>query len=171
MFSWLRKKRQVEKKDESLLDIQNELQSLRLEIQEKGKIITKLKDDLNRERDGKTAQVKELNQAFIEKIIADASTPISQILTQSYLLESEGKPIQAKDIISVSKRLIRVFENAGMNIEGTVGEKVSFDPNYHSPLSTNSEIKAGDKVIIRLVGISYQGKIIRKAGVEKCQDA
>jgi molecular chaperone GrpE (heat shock protein) len=170
MFSWFRKKRQVEEKDKTLLDAQSELQSLRLEIQERDKTIANLKDDLNRERDGKTAQVKESTQAFIEKLIVEASTPVSQLLTQAHLLESEGKPIQAKDVISISKRFIHVFENAGMNIEGTLGEKVSFDPNYHNPLSINSEIKGGDKVVIKLVGISYQGKVIRKAGVEKCQD-
>ena len=48
---------------------------------------------------------------------------------------------------------------------GSVGQSVVFDPNRHESLSAEDELRPGANVIIRLVGLSYKGKLLRKAGV------
>ncbi|MBE9045160.1 hypothetical protein IQ255_12230 [Pleurocapsales cyanobacterium LEGE 10410] len=53
-----------------------------------------------------------------------------------------------------------------MTIVSQVGETVSCDSNLHEPLSANSEISSGAEVVVRFTGVSYQGKLICKAGVE-----
>jgi molecular chaperone GrpE (heat shock protein) len=87
------------------------------------------------------------------------------LLTQAHLLKVEGRPVQANDILAVATRLVRVLQDQGLAVEGGVGESVEFDPNRHEVLSAEEKISPGEAVIIRLVGVSYQGKLLRKAGV------
>ena len=169
MFGWF--KRKSSDSSVQLLDLRSEVQKLKIEIQERDKTLARLKDDLSREREARTTQVAESIRDSMEKLMVNAASPVSQLVTQAHLLESQDKPVQARDVISVSKRLIRVFEDAGMKTEGSIGEIASFDPNYHAPLAGDASIKIGDRVIIRLTGVSFNGRIIRKAGVETCQDA
>ncbi len=74
-------------------------------------------------------------------------------------------------MLAVVKRLIRVLEDSGLTLTGSVGETVSFDSNLHDPLSANTSLAPGIPVVVKFVGVLYQGKVIRKAGVELCQDA
>ena len=69
-------------------------------------------------------------------------------------------------MLLVAKRLICTLEDSGLTIVGQVGETVSFDSNLHEPLSSSTSITPGTEVVVRFAGVSYQGKVIRKAGVE-----
>ena len=168
MFNWIRSL--FEKpKDAPLMDLQREAQSLRLELQERDKLITDLKEELARQRSGASARVDESVQAQVEQLLADAAAPVSQLLTQVHLLETEEQPVQAKDVMAVAKRLVRVFEDNGLELAGNVGETVRFDPNHHEPLSTGTSPKQGERVVVRFVGVAYRGKLLRKAGIEKVE--
>jgi molecular chaperone GrpE (heat shock protein) len=85
------------------------------------------------------------------------------------LLETEGHPVQAKDVMVVAKRLVRVLEDNGLKLAGNVGETVRFDPNHHEPLSAGASPKQGEHVVVRFVGVAYRGKLLRKAGIEKVE--
>ena len=100
-----------------------------------------------------------------DQLLTDTAAPVTQLLTQAHLLE-QGKPVQAKDVLLVAKRLIRTLEDNGLTIVSQVGETVFFDSNIHEPLSASTEISPGAEVVVRFAGVSYQGKVIRKSGVE-----
>ena len=147
---------------ERVLALEGELQSLRLELAEQKRANEKLKLELERQRGGESAR---LASAQIEKLFSEIATPVSQLLTQTHLLKVEGRPVQAADVLAVASRLVRTLESQGLTIEGAIGESVLFDPNRHEALSVEEEILPGQPAVIRLVGLSYQGRLLRKAGV------
>jgi molecular chaperone GrpE (heat shock protein) len=145
---------------------ENELQALRLELAERDKQIMQLKADLERQRREAGQRGEASIQAQLEQLLADAALPVAQLQTQAHLLEAEQRPVQAKDILVVARRLVRVLEDQGLSLEQQVGEQAAFDPNRHEPLNATQALSAGQPVIVRFVGVSFQGKILRKAGVE-----
>jgi molecular chaperone GrpE (heat shock protein) len=150
-----------------VLTLERNAQALRLESAEQEKTIARLKADLERQRSSEKVVVAESVRAEIEKLMSDLAMPAAQLLTQAYLLDVEGKPVQAKDVLAVARRLVRSLEAVGLTIIGQVGEAVAFDPNRHTPLSAETAVQAGEKVKIKVVGIGYQGKVLQKAGVER----
>lgn len=152
--------------DGRVLELEREAQNLRLELKERERVVANLKGELERQRSGASDRVAEAVQAQVEQLLADAAAPVAQLLTQAHLLEVEGKPVQAKDVLAVAKRLVRTLEDNGLTPEGSVGETVPFDPNRHEPLSADASLKPGQPVTLRFVGVAYQGKLLRKAGVE-----
>jgi molecular chaperone GrpE (heat shock protein) len=168
VFEWI-KTRLGKPADETVMDLRREAQSLRLELSEREDLIAKLKEDLERQRDGAGARVDESVQAQVEQLLAGAAAPVSQLLTQAHLLEAEGRPVQARDVMAVAKRLVRIFEDNGLELVGSVGETAQFDPNQHEPLGANASPAPGDRVVVRFVGVAYRGKLLRKASVEKAE--
>lgn len=148
--------------EERVLELERELQNLRLELEDQKRTNNKLKQELERQRGSESNR---LVAAQVEKLLSDAAGPASQLLTQSHLLKVENKPVQAGDALAIAVRLVRVLEDHGLTLEGEVGQVAAFDPNKHEPLSADAEVNRGEDVIIRLVGVSYQGRLLRKAGV------
>jgi molecular chaperone GrpE (heat shock protein) len=147
---------------ERVLALEGELQSLRLELAEQKRANEKLRLELERQRGGESAR---LASAQIEKLFSEVATPVSQLLTQAHLLKVEGRPVQINDVLAVVARLVRTLESQGLTVEGSIGESVPFDPNRHEALSVEEEISPGQAAVIRLVGLSYQGRLLRKAGI------
>jgi molecular chaperone GrpE (heat shock protein) len=152
--------------DERTLALEREAQDLRLKLEELERALANLKRELERQRSGAGEAV----QAQMERLLADAAAPVAQLLTQAHLLEVEGKPVQAKDVLAVAKRLVRALEGSGLTLADSVGQTVPFDPNRHEPLSAAFAPQPGQSVVVRFVGVAYQGKLLRKAGVEKAGD-
>jgi molecular chaperone GrpE (heat shock protein) len=175
MLKWLRTlsgrkpQQSVAAPDERLLELEREAQGLRLDLEERERLIANLKGELERQRKGENTRTAEATRAQTERLLTDVAGPVAQLLTQAHLLEVEGKPVQAKDVLAVAKRLVRALEDTGLSLEGSVGAPTTFDPNRHEPLSADAALRAGDPVSVRFVGVTYQGKIIRKAGVEKAR--
>lgn len=153
-------------KSDELHALMNQNQALKLEIAERDRQINQLKGRLDSVESQNTVAAIERTSARIEAIFQDASSAVSQLLTQAYLLENENKPVQAADVLQVARRLIRAMESNGMVVEAQPGSTVLYDPSRHSPLTTSTLIAEDQTVTIRLAGISYQGKIILKAVVE-----
>lgn len=156
--------------DERLLESERETQNLRLELEEMKRVVANLKSELERQRSGEKARISEAKRAHIERFLCDLSAPVVQLLTQAHLVEVEGKPVQAKDVLAVAKRLVRTLEDDGLTLEHRVSEPLSFDPNRHEPLKAGTSLKSGHRVVVRFVGVAYQGKMLRKAGVEQARD-
>jgi molecular chaperone GrpE (heat shock protein) len=169
LLKWLRSLFGAKTANQSLMALQREVQGLRLELRERDELITNLKQDVERQRSGAGARVEESVQMQVEQLLAEAATPVAQLLTQAHLLEVDGRPVQAKDVLVVARRLVRILEDNGLELVGDVGESVSFDPNHHEPLSTASSPRRGERVVVRFVGVAYRGKLLRKAGVEKVE--
>ncbi len=147
------------------LAAQSELQMLRLALEEKEQTVARLKADLTRERERAEEQVASRVQAQTEALLADAAAPVSQLLTQAHLLEAEGKPVQARDVLAVAKRLVRELQAHGLTLEGEVGASTAFDPAGHTLLGGAVQPTPGSPVVVKFVGLSFHGKIIHKASV------
>ncbi len=152
--------------DERLLALERQIQDLRLELAERKQLVGKLKQELERQRTSESDRITTAAQTQVEQLLTDAAAPVTQLLTQAYLLEVEGKPVQAKDVLVVAKRLIRVLEDNGLTLIGSVGETVPFDSNLHDSLSASTSLAPRVPVVVKFVGVLYQSKVIRKAGVE-----
>lgn len=157
---------ETEAANERVLTCEREVQSLRLELEERDQAVARHKGELERQRSNTEARVTEAARAQMERLLADAATPVAQLRTQSHLLEVDGKPVQARDVLAVSKRLLRVLEDHGLTLQGNVGESAAFDPAQHEPLSTASSLTPGQPVVVRFVGVAYRGQLLRKASVE-----
>ncbi|BAU65774.1 hypothetical protein STA3757_31650 [Stanieria sp. NIES-3757] len=168
MWNWLKElfqKPPANDEHKKVLDLEREIQNFRLELTERDQLIDQLKQQLEQQRTSESNNISSAVGNQIEQLLTDTAAPVTQLLTQAHLLEA-GKPVQAKDVLLVAKRLIRTLEDNGLTIVSQVGETVSFDSNLHEPLSTSTVITQGTEVVVRFAGISYQGKVIRKAGVE-----
>jgi molecular chaperone GrpE (heat shock protein) len=156
-------------KSEQELALEGQIQTLQLDLVEHEQTIANLKQELERERIGASEQTAETVQMQVERLLSDLATPVAQLLTQAHLLEVERKPVQARDVLAVARRLIRVLEDSGLTVVGQVGQTVSFDPDHHEPLEANIGLSSGETVAIRFVGVAYQGRFLRKAGVTRVE--
>lgn len=147
------------------LDI--ELQSVRLEFEEERKVHSRIAQDFaNYRTKSETATNEEIDRQ-LEKMFLDISGSVVQLMTQDYLLNKSGKPVQVKDVLNVSSSIVKTLVRHGMETVGKVGEETQFDLNSHEPISVDEAISANENVIIRMVGIAYKGKILRRASVSK----
>ena len=151
---------------ENQLRLEKEVQELRMELAAREQSIANLRQEIERQRARQDGLVRETVTARLEGLFKDLAGPASQILTQADLLENQGKSVQARDVLSVARRLVRAVERQGLIFEGKVGEQAEFDPNRHTPLNSGAVPQAGQPVTIRFAGVSYEGKLISKAIVE-----
>ena len=166
MWEWIRSLFGAKPVDERVVNLEREAQSLRLDLAEQERLAAQLKEELERLRGSASAHVSEAVQVQVEQLLTDVATPVVQLLTQTHLLEVEDKPVQAKDVLALVKRLVRTLEDNGLTLVGSVGETAPFDPNHHEPLSSSVSLEPRDRVTLRFVGVAYQGRLLRKAGVE-----
>jgi hypothetical protein len=153
---------------EQMLALRREAQDLRLHLDERGREAAALREALAHQRSDAVARAAEAVRAKVEQLLAEAAGPVAQLVTQGHLLEAEGKPVQARDVLAVARRLVRVLEDEGLAAEGHVGERVAFDLDRHAVLG--GEVPApGQTVVLRFVGITCRGRVLRKAGVERVQ--
>ena len=168
MWAWLKRNRGKAAPDdtpERVLSLERELQSLRLELQERQASLERIKSELERQRSQAEAVLSERVQSQAVQLLGDLAQPAAQLLTQAYLFEVQGQPVQTRDVLMVAKRLVQGLQDHGLQIEQTIGSTVKFDPNRHELLSTDSQIQPGEPVMVRFVGLSFQGKRLHKAGV------
>ena len=97
----------------------------------------------------------------------ELSGPITQLMTQTFLVEVEKKAVKTEDVLTVTKQLVHLIEEAGLDIEGRIGDKTEYDPEKHQILSSGGNLKPGDSVVVRFPGASFGVKLLRKAGVQK----
>ena len=148
------------------LAVQKELQSLRVELEARQQTIDHLKQETERLRSRQAQLVGETAQASLDALFGDLAGPAAQILTQADLLERQGKPVQARDVLSVARRMVRALERHGVSFEGEIGQQVAFDPDRHTPISADSAPQPGQPVTVRFSGVVYKGRIIHKGVVE-----
>jgi molecular chaperone GrpE (heat shock protein) len=153
---------------ERLLALERGAQELRLRLKEANDQLAALREECERLRAGEAARVADAVRDRLERVLTDAAGPAAQLVTQAHLLEAEGKPVQARDVLAVARRLVRVLEGEGLTLEGRVGERAAFDPARHAPLGGDA-VAPGQPVVVRFVGVSCRGRVLRKAGVDKEQ--
>jgi hypothetical protein len=100
-------------------------------------------------------------------VVEDLAVPITQLHTQEHLLAKEGKPVGARDVLTVANQVIHLLEDRGLALEGTVGEEVPYDPDRHEPLRAADRPAPGAPVVIRFAGVVWRGQVVKRAGVEQ----
>ena len=137
MINWLKQlfsssNSQTISNDEStdkILSLETALQQLKLEVKEKQNIINNLQTELKLQQQKESQILKEQILSEKQNLFNEIASPLSQLITQKYLLEVEEKPVKPQDIFIVMKRLIKTFEKEGLSLIGNVGEVTNFDPN------------------------------------------
>lgn len=160
---------QIPNRLESDLEEKNELQALRLERAEKQRAIEHMAQEIKRLREQQDEMIQITLHSQFEELYKEMAVPASQILTQSHLIEAQGKMVSAQDLLAVSRRMIRAMERHGVVFEYQVGETTRFDPAKHISLTPGQGIEPGHPVVVRFCGVTYKGKMIQKAIVEQEQ--
>lgn len=149
-----------------VLALQKEVQALRLELDTRQRTVENLRQEVERLRLRQEQVVAETVEARLGSLFGDLAGPASQILTQADLIERQERPVQARDVLSVARRMVRALERYGVAFIGKPGEQVAFDPNHHTPINASLVPEAGQPVTVRFAEVTYQGKTIYKAIVE-----
>jgi molecular chaperone GrpE (heat shock protein) len=156
----------AEEPKERVLALEREVQRLRLDLAAAEERAERLRRSLERQQGDAGARV----EARMEQLLSSVAAPVAQLLTQAYLVEREGRSVPTRDVLTVARRLVRALEDAGLTVEGQVGQRESFDPDRHAPLSANANLSRGQPVVVRFAGVTYGGRWLRKAGVEPAFD-
>lgn len=164
-------KSQPEEPEQDRLLLQKELQEARLELVAHEQAIERLSRENEAMRLRQGELIRDAVAAEIEVLLRDAATPVAQLATQAHMVESQGKTLQARDVLGVAKRLLHALEKRGLKLEGAPGDIVLYDPDWHYPLSAHQAIEPGQAVVIRFPAVVYQGKVLARAGVEPRQES
>lgn len=148
-------------------DLERELQILRLELEEKERRLHSAEHDLSVHASNAKFQIISSIQAQLKQLFTEVGGPVVQIITQHHLSSIEGKTLNAKDVLAVSNRLVACLKNHGLATIGVMGETLDFDPSLHETMSMEDEIKKGDQVIVRMVGLSFDGQTLRRIMVSR----
>ncbi len=159
---WSRRKKEGAPAEARMLQLEAELQALRLTLEEREAELRRLRAQWEQERARSTAQVEAQVQAQMAALMEAAAPPVAQVLLQGSLIEA-GQEVRARDVWLVVQRLVRVLEAHGLEVSTPIGTEVAFDPDRHQPLS--GSCPAGTRARVRLPGLSYRGRLIHKAGV------
>jgi len=151
-----------------ILKLQADVRARELDLDEARQTIEGLKADIVRERKDEQTHLTAAADNSLEKALTELALPLTQLATQIYLTEAEGRALNPKDVFAVVKRLIKNAQAIGLCLEGSAGEVVAFDQNRHDVIGIDSTIKAGAHVTVRMPAASFRGKVIRKAAVEPC---
>jgi len=151
---------------ERLLALERDCQALRLELGEERAALARLRGDVARERGEAAGRVAEAGRARVAGVLAGAASAVQQLVTQAHLVEVERRGPAVGDVVAVASRLVRALEAGGLERVGGVGERAAFDRAAHEPLDVAAALAPGAAVVIRFVGIAFDGELLRKAGVE-----
>lgn len=144
-----------------VLRLEREVQALRLELTERDAAIARLEADLQRERDAEGTRTHTRARAEVERLLAGSATPLVQLATQTQL-----QGVDAASVLAVARALVRDFEDEGVEFVGRAGATEPYDPDRHEPVGDGPLPERGRPVVVRIVGLSCGGTVIRRAGVE-----
>lgn len=152
---------------ESVLRLERELRELRLVVAERDRSIERSHAVLERLRGGAEQDAEQRARADVERLVAAIGAPLVQFVTQDHLHRSGKVSVRVDDVLRVGASLVRVLREAGVDTVGEVGEAEPYDPERHDPLSAETSVAAGEEVVVRVVGLRYRGRVLRKAGVDR----
>src|SRR5829696_8640059 len=83
--------------DDARLALEQDARGLRLELEERDRVLAELRRQVERQRDGEQERLAQALRAQMERMLAASATRITQLHTQAHLIEVEGKPVAASD--------------------------------------------------------------------------
>jgi molecular chaperone GrpE (heat shock protein) len=148
------------------LELERQLQECRLALAERDRSVQRMRADLDRARNSSEDEAVQRGRAEVEQLVDSMGASLVQLVTQAQLHRNGTVPVRVDDVVAVGTRLMRSLRAAGVDTLGELGEEVAFDPDRHDLLSTSGAPEVGVPVRIRMVGLSYQDRVLRRAGVE-----
>ncbi|MBS1952849.1 MAG: nucleotide exchange factor GrpE [Cyanobacteria bacterium SZAS-4] len=150
-----------------IAELEKELQFAKLDLEETRSQLTAAQHDLNLHNqqgvDLRDIEIREKVRGMFQEL----SGPLTQLLTQNHIQHVQGKPLQTKDVNATVNRLVSTLKNFGLEISEDIGSTTVFDPNKHEALTIDDTIDVGEEVLIRMYGIGFEGKILRRAAVSR----
>lgn len=136
-----------------------------MELEQRSELVDRLRAEVERSRAGSENAARQQSDADLHRLVAAIGAPLVQWHTQAHLHRSGSAAISVDDALDVGARLVRLFGEFGVQTTGAIGEVVPFDPDRHDPLSA-AAIAPSRPVVIRVVGLSCRGRMVRKAAVD-----
>lgn len=157
-------KQKLKESEARVLELESIVQSLKLDLSEQEKNLAQIKAELSLLSKKQDSTVKGMVSSQTENFLKDMAAPVAQLVTQFHLCRE--RPVQLKDVLAVSMRLVSGLEALGLKLEGKIGDIVDFDSSRHEGLSLEAEPPAeGSPVTITMPGVSYDKKLLRKTAV------
>ncbi len=152
------------------LAFQNEIRRLELELESCRRELARARGELELAHLSRQELASEQAESRQERLFQLAAAPAAQLLTQAHLLENANRPLQARDVLAVARRLLSALQQSGLAFSGQPGQVAAFDPDHHALLSSAAELEPGRPVVIRFVEVTYNGKTLARAGVEPAEE-
>src|SRR3954469_20738946 len=89
--------------DDSRLALEKQAQGLRLELGERDRALADLRRQLEQLQAGERDRLAQALKAQMERVLAASATRIAQLNTQGYLIDVEGKPVAARDVLASAR--------------------------------------------------------------------
>lgn len=144
----------------------NDVQSLRLELDERDRQIRTLSADLDFERTGRADEVEAVARARLRALMSSIAPALVQLELQRSLAAS-GVNVGARDVLLVAGRLIGSLNDAGLEILGTPGQELTFDEASQASLDPSFRPSAGSRVRVRIPGARVEGMMLVKICVDR----
>lgn len=150
--------------DAEVFNLQNQIKTLELQLQQQDQSIAELHAQLALLETQAEERIQALADQNMLALFEAISVPCAQLITQQYL-HAQKKSVQVRDTLQITNRLIRELENAGLIAIGTPGQTTAYDPTLHSPLDSSIALEPGQTVTIKLVGFHCKESILLRAMV------
>ncbi|MDJ0598501.1 MAG: helix-turn-helix domain-containing protein [Crocosphaera sp.] len=109
-------------------------------------------------------QQETLHKEFQSSSIATLESWLLQWPTAA-IVAQKNPEISAVKLLPLVKPVFELLKQWGLQMKGTVGEVVAYDPQCHQLLEGGGNAQPGDPVIIRYVGYEHDHKLLYRAKV------
>jgi hypothetical protein len=164
---WLAKAPVGENQAEALLIAETGLQQARLELADCEQAAASLRQE-NERLQVQASQVANAScKEELERLFSDLAGPLSILATLSQRFALDPQTGAAKDVLQAAVQAVQAASAHGVTISGKIGERVGYDPSRHIPFGNSPPPQIDELVVLRSVSVQYQGKVLRKAIVER----
>ncbi|MDJ0659844.1 MAG: helix-turn-helix transcriptional regulator [Crocosphaera sp.] len=109
-------------------------------------------------------QKEQLQKEFQSSSIASLESWLLQWPTAA-IVAQKNPEISAVKLLPLVKPIFELLKQWGLEMKGTVGEVVPYDPQFHQLLEGGGKAEPDDSVIIRYVGYHHDHKLLYRAKV------
>ena len=109
-------------------------------------------------------QKQELRSQFERETIQQLESLLLQLPSAAHAAQNNPN-MPAKNILPLLRPLDALLQKWGISMIGSVGVKVSYDPQKHQLMEGSNEIEDGDLAIVRYVGYMQGEKLLYRARV------
>ncbi|MBY0549282.1 MAG: nucleotide exchange factor GrpE [Candidatus Obscuribacterales bacterium] len=163
---------QLQEKDEVILSQTRLLEELQRTVDdqqhtsdEQLRTITELRDVIERERNIQSTLIAHSVENAAESLIQELSGSVIQLVTLDHLSNNEAQEVRGTDALAIAMRMVRALEESGVCLLGKPGEMSEFDERRHEVVARNVVVQSGETITIKMPGVTFRDRIIRRAMV------